>query len=134
MPLTVDSDLDSDRPGTTTPFIKSTLILLGLPMSKLREMLSPVEYETVKIICTPIPFPVLFNLPDHVKEQMSRTEVKAIEGVRILRFYTAPINPDTIEFKGHVWMVKARHHETQIRGSSKADRLPTVLTEYLGLV
>ena len=101
-------------------------------MSKLREMLSPVEYQTVKIMCTPIPVPVLFELPDHVKNVMARTEVKSIEGNRILRFYFVPNQGDTIEFKGHVWEVKARHHETQLKGSSKPDRLPTILTSYLG--
>ncbi len=103
-------------------------------MSKLREMLNPVEYQTVKIMCTPIPFPVLFELPDEVKERLSRTEVKAIEGNRILRFYTAPIGGDTIEFKGHLWEVRARHHECQVKGSPKPDRLPTVLTRYLGTI
>ena len=48
-------------------------------MSKLREMLSDVEYQTVKIYCTPIPFPVFFRLPDEAKETMPRAEVKAIE-------------------------------------------------------
>ena len=103
-------------------------------MSKLREMLSPVDTQTVKIMCTPIPVPVLFDFPDDVRERLSRTEIKSIEGVKILRFYFVPISPDTIAFKGHVWRVVNRHHETQVKGSSIPDRLPTVLCEYLGRV
>ena len=103
-------------------------------MSKLREMLSPVEYETVKIMCVPIPFSVLFQLPDVVKENMPRTEVKAIEGNRILRFYTPPTGGDTIQYRGHIWLVRNLHHETQLKGSNRPDRLPTVLTTYVGPV
>ena len=101
-------------------------------MSKLREMLSDVEYQTVKIYCTPIPFPVFFRLPDESKETMPRADVKAIEGSRILRFYTPPMMGDVIEFRGHVWQVEGRSHECQVKGSPRPDRLPTVLTHYLG--
>ena len=101
-------------------------------MSKLREMLSDVEYQTVKIYCTHIPFPVFFRLPDKSKETMPRAEVKAIEGSRILRFYTPPMMGDVIEFRGHIWQVEGRSHECQVKGSPRPDRLPTVLTHYLG--
>lgn len=101
-------------------------------MSKLREMLSDVEYETVTIYCKPIPFPVRFQLPDEVKETMPRTEVKAIEGNRILRFYMPPSKDDVIQFRGHLWAVIGRFHECQVKGSPKPDRLPTVLTNYIG--
>ena len=101
-------------------------------MSKLREMLSDVQYETVTIWCKPIPFPVRFELPDEVKETMPRTEVKAIEGNRILRFYTPPVKDDVIFFRCHLWAVIGRFHECQVKGSPKPDRLPTVLTQYIG--
>jgi hypothetical protein len=101
-------------------------------MSKLREMLSDVEYETVKIWCKPIPFPVRLILPDEAKETMPLALVKSIDGNRILRFYTPPVKDDVIEFRGHLWAVIGRFHECQIKGSPKPDRLPTVLTQYLG--
>ena len=96
-------------------------------------MLSDVEYQTVKIMCTPIPFPVRFELPDEVKETMPRTEVKAIEGNRILRFYCPPVENDVIQFRSHLFAVIGRFHECQVKGSPKPDRLPTVLTRYLGI-
>jgi hypothetical protein len=101
-------------------------------MSNLREMLADFEYETVTILCKPIPFPVRFELPDEVKEIMSRTDVKAIDGNRILRFYTPPVIDDVIQFRGHLWQVKGRFHECQIKGSPRPDRLPTILTRHLG--
>ena len=101
-------------------------------MSKLRKMLADVEYETVQIWCKPIPFPVFFRLPDDTKEKMPRTEVKAIEGNRILRFYSPPMMGDVIEFRSHVWQVTGLHHQCQVKGSPNPDRLPTVLTQYLG--
>ena len=63
---------------------------------------------------------------------MPRAAVKAIEGNRILRFYTPPLAGDVIKFRGHVWKVEGRHHECQVKGSPNPDRLPTVLTKYLG--
>lgn len=103
-------------------------------MSKLREMLNPVETETVVIHCKPIPIPVLFVLPDGVKEVMSLSEVKAIDGNRILRFYFIPNQGDMITFRGYLWEVLNRHHTCQIKGSNKPDQLPVVLTKYIGPV
>jgi hypothetical protein len=101
-------------------------------MSKLREMLSDVEYETVKIWCKPIPFPVRFVLPEEVKETMPLALVKSIEGIRILRFYTPPAKGDSLEFRRNLFQVIGLHHECQVKGSSRADRLPTVMTQHIG--
>jgi hypothetical protein len=101
-------------------------------MSKLREMLADVEYETVKIWCKPIPFPVRLILPDEAKEAIPLALVKSIEGIRILRFYTPPSVGDTIEFRGHLFQVIGLHHECQVKGSRRADRLPTVMTQHIG--
>jgi hypothetical protein len=103
-------------------------------MADLRSIIAETEYEVIKIKCKPIPFPVRFVLPDEVKESMALTQVKAIDGIRTLRFYSPPDIGHTIEFRGHLWLVKSIYHECQIKGSSKADRLPTILTEYLGAV
>lgn len=101
-------------------------------MSKLRKMLADVEYETVQIWCKPIPFPVRFVLPDEVKESMPLTLFRSIDGIRTLRFYSPPDIGHTIEFRGHLWIVQGIYHECQIKGSPNPDRLPTVLTKYLG--
>ncbi len=101
-------------------------------MSKFRKMLADVEYETVQIWCKPVPFPVKFKLPDGVKETMPLAQVKAIEGIRTLRFYSPPDIRHTIEFRGHLWQVTGIYHECQIKGSPSPDRLPTILTQYLG--
>ncbi len=103
-------------------------------MSKFRKMLADVEYETVQIWCKPIPFPVRFTLPDDLKESMPLTMVRAIDGIRTLRFYSPPDIGHTIEFRSHLWQVTGIYHECQIKGSPNPDRLPTVLTKYLGAV
>jgi hypothetical protein len=102
-------------------------------MSKLREMLSDIEYEVVSIRCKPIPFQVLLGLPEDVKEVMPRVQVKAIEGYKLFRFYCPPNPQDIIRYNGHVWKVLGLDHAVQKVGSPKSDRLPTVLTMYLGV-
>ena len=101
-------------------------------MSKFRKMLADVEYETVQIWCKPIPFPVRFVLPDEAKDSMPLAVAKSIDGIRTLRFYSPPDIGHSIEFRGHLWLVKSIYHECQLKGSPKPDRLPTILTEYLG--
>jgi len=101
-------------------------------MSKFRQMLLNAPSEIISVRCQPIPFPVRLDLPDEVKETMSITKQKSICGIRVLRFYSPPNIGHTIEFKGHLWSVKGIHHELQIRGSSKPDQIPTVLTTYIG--
>ena len=103
-------------------------------MSKFREMLAETEYQTLRIKCVPIPFPVRFVLPDEVKETLPIAVAKSIDGTRTLRFYCAPDIGHSIEFRGHLWLVKSIYHECQLKGSPKPDRLPTILTEYLGTV
>lgn len=94
-------------------------------------MLAETEYQTLKIKCVPIPFPVRFVLPHEIKDSMALTQVKAISGTFTLRFYTPPTMGDLIEFRGHVWHITGLHHQCQIKGSPNPDRLPTVLTQYL---
>lgn len=101
-------------------------------MADLRSIIAETEYEVIKIKCKPTPFPVRFVLPDEVKESMPLAVAKSIDGIRTLRFYSPPGIGHTIEFRSHLWLVKSIYHECQIKGSPKPDRLPTVLTEYLG--
>ena len=97
-------------------------------------MLADTEYETIKIKCVPIPFPVRFVLPDGAKDSMPLAVAKSIDGIRTLRFYSPPDIGHTIEFRGHLWQVTGIYYECQIKGSPRPDRLPTVLTQYLGSV
>ena len=51
----------------------------------------------------------------------------------MLRFYTPPVSPDIIEFRGYLWKVSGRFHEdVKVKGSSLKDRLPIVITEFIG--
>ena len=101
-------------------------------MADLRSIIAETEYEVIKIKCNPKPHSVVFTVPDNVKETLPIATVRSIEGHRILRFYLEPAIGHSIEFKGHMWVISGVHHVLQLKGSPNPDRLPTILTEYLG--
>ena len=102
-------------------------------MNNLRELAEDSRYETVRIKAILTPFPVRFEFPDELRETTPRAILKAIEGVRVLRFFTPPVSPDTIEFKGFLFRVLGRFHEdVKVKGSPQIDRMPIVITEYIG--
>ncbi|MGL5064027.1 MAG: hypothetical protein ACRC62_28910 [Microcoleus sp.] len=69
-----------------------------------------------------------------MKETTPRSVVKAIDGVRILRFVTPPVPGDVVEFRGYIWKVSGRFHEdVKVKGSPQKDRMPIVITEYIGV-
>ena len=102
-------------------------------MDNLRELASDSRYETIKIRAILTPFPVRFEFPAELRETTPRAVLKSIEGVRVLRFYTPPVSPDIIEFRGYLWRVSGRFHEdVKVKGSPQKDRMPIVVTEFMG--
>ena len=102
-------------------------------MNNLRELASDPRYETIKIKAVLTPFPVRFEFPESLIESTPRSVVRSIEGVRVLRFYSHPVSPDIIEFRGFMWKVIGRFHEdVKVKGSSLKDRMPIVVTEFIG--
>ena len=75
--------------------------------------------------------PVEFELPELVKEALPLLTVKAIEGNKILRFYTPPQRGDLIEWQGYEWEVTGYRHQPLKKGSRGQDILPTLLTKYV---
>lgn len=103
-------------------------------MNNLRELAEDSRYETIKIRMVLTPFPCRFKFPEEMRETTPRAVLKAVEGIRILRFVTPPVSPDTIEFRGFLWRVLGRHHEdVKVKGSPLKDRMPIVITEYIGV-
>ena len=103
-------------------------------MDNLRELATDPRYEIVRIKAVLIPFPVRFDFPDELRETTPRAVLKSIAGVRVLRFYTPPVSPDIIEFRGYLWRVSGRFHEdVKVKGSPQKDRMPIVVTEYIGV-
>ena len=93
-------------------------------------MATDPRYETIRIKAVLTSFP---EFPDELRETTPRAVLKSIEGVRVLRFYTPPVNPDIIEFRGYLWKVSGRFHEdVKVKGSSLKDRMPIVITEFVG--
>ena len=102
-------------------------------MDNLRELSANPRYETIRIKAVLTPFPVRFEFPEEMRETTPRAVLKSIEGVRVLRFYTPPVSPDIIEFRGYLWKVSGRFHEdVKVKGSPQKDRMPIVVTEYFG--
>jgi hypothetical protein len=104
-------------------------------MKSLRELLTENQWETVKVKAILTPFPVRFEFPIETRETIPKSVIKSIEGVRVLRFYTPPVSPDIIEFRGYRWKVLGRFHEdVKVQGSPKKDKMPIVITELIGAV
>ena len=102
-------------------------------MDNLRELSADPRYETIRIKAVLLSFPCRFEFPDNLRETTPRAVLKSIEGVRVLRFVTPPVSPDIIEFRGFLWKVSGRFHEdVKVKGSSLKDRMPIVITEYIG--
>lgn len=99
----------------------------------MRELLLGTEQEeTIQIMAKTWFFPVKFALPEGLKESMPAAKSRAIEGTKILRFYTPPVPGDPIYWKGYLWEVIGRAHIPQMKGSPKKDICPTVLVQFAG--
>ena len=98
-----------------------------------REIASEPTYETVKVKAVLIPLGVRFELPEAIKECTTISRVRAIDGVRVLRFYCIPSAGDIIEFKDSRWRVLGLYHEVRLRGSTLIDQMPIVLTEFVSI-
>jgi hypothetical protein len=99
----------------------------------MRDLLIETETEeTLKILAKTWFFPVKFVLPEGVKETLPASKSRAIEGTKILRFYTPPVPGDPIYWKGFLWEVIGRAHMPQQKGSPKKDVCPTVLVSFAG--
>jgi hypothetical protein len=104
-------------------------------MKNLRELAEDSRYETIKIRMVLTPFPCRFEFPEEMRETTPRIVLKAVEGIRILRFVTPPVPSDTVEFRGYLWRVLGRHHEdVKVKGSPLKDKMPIVITEFVGAV
>ena len=98
-----------------------------------REMLSEPTCELVKVKAVLIPIAVRFEIPEEVKETTPLGRIRAIDGVRILRFYCIPSADDIIEFKDSQWRVLGMFHEVRPQKSRLKDKMPIVMTEFVSI-
>jgi hypothetical protein len=104
-------------------------------MNNLRELAEDSRYETIKIRMVLTPFPCCFEFPEAMRETTPRSVLKAVEGIRILRFVTPPVPGDVIQFRSFRWKVLGRFHEdVKVKGSPLKDKMPIVITEFIGAV
>ena len=102
-------------------------------MQNLRDIAEDSRYSVVKTSAKLTLFPVKIELPEDIKERLSRAVVKSVEGTRVMRFHTPPVPSDTIEFKGFLFRVLGRHHEDlKTKGSHERSKMAIVITEFIG--
>ena len=98
-----------------------------------REMLSEPTCELVKIKAVLIPIAVRFEMPEEVKETIPLGRIRAIDGVRILRFYCIPSAGDILEFKHSQWRVLGMFHKVRPQKSRLKDQMPIVMTDFISI-
>ncbi|NJN49608.1 MAG: hypothetical protein HC805_07380 [Alkalinema sp. RL_2_19] len=95
-------------------------------------LLENAQVETVLIRAKPLFFPVLFELPDHIKETVPASVTLGYQGSFVMRFYCNPLPGDVINYRGFRWQVSHLEHSPQRKGSPKQDECPIVHVEFLG--
>ena len=105
----------------------------------MRSFTSPSNFptETHSESLEPIVIPIALTVPDRVAETMPNRELNLIRGTFLIRFYPKlpPSIGDTLTRNGHRWKIVGREFpELQVKGSPKADRIPTIVVEYVGEV
>ena len=97
-------------------------------------LLENAESTTTVIRAKPLFFPVLFTLPEELREMNPASETRKIEGQFLMRFYCVPSPGDVITFGGYQWQVSHLNHSPQKKGSRHQDECPIVITEFIGTV
>ena len=74
-----------------------------------------------------------FALPEEVKEQLTATEVSAINGVFCVSYYDVPMVGDIVIHKGHRWTITERQIPvTRWHDTRSKKQIPTIKVAYLG--
>lgn len=74
-----------------------------------------------------------FALPEEVKEQLTATEVSAINGLFCVSYYDVPMVGDVVIHKGHRWEVTERQITvTRWHDTRSKKQIPTLRVQYLG--
>lgn len=97
-----------------------------LMQSELDQMLSEREY---------VSWSIDFTLPDDVRENMAAEDIRSVDGIFCMDFYSDPHVGDTIEYRGFKWRILER--EFLVNRHIKSDEpraVPKLLVEYVGKV
>ena len=88
---------------------------------------------TITVHKTTAAYMVDFALPDSAKEQLTATEVSAINGVFCVSYYDTPQLGDVVIHKGHKWQVIERQIPvTRWHDTRSKKQIPTLKVSYLG--
>lgn len=78
-------------------------------------------------------FSIDFTLPDEVRENMAADDVRLVDGIFCMSFYSDPHVGDFIEYRGFLWRITGRHF--LINRYTKRDEpraIPSLLVEFIG--
>ena len=103
-------------------------------MTKRRLLLESNSDETVIILKDALFYPVIFRLPESVRESMPAAQSLYISKRHVMRFFNVPSKGDLINFGGQAWLVVGLVHTPRVKGSPAPDHVPEVLTEYFGVL
>lgn len=80
-----------------------------------------------------VQFSIDFTLPDGVRENMAADDVRLIDGVFCMSFYSDPHVGDTVEYRGFLWRITGRHfliNRYTRKGEPRS--IPKLLVEFVG--
>lgn len=102
-------------------------------MSRRDLLLDETPQEKIFVSAKTLFYPVILKLPESVKETMPAKQSRAIERRPVMRFFNTPAKGDIIEFNGYAWGVLGLYHRPLVKGSPGQDKVPEVITEYIGV-
>ncbi|MEP1079338.1 hypothetical protein NDI52_28425 [Leptolyngbya sp. PL-A3] len=95
------------------------------------------QFDSTDIVINknPVSGSVDFTLPDDVRENMAAEDIRVVDGIFCMTFYSDPHVSDVIKYRGFKWRIVEREflvNRHSKRGEPRA--VPTLLVEYVGKV
>lgn len=82
---------------------------------------------------TTVGYLVDFSLPEEIKEKIPMDEVRLINGIFLMRFYSDPLPGDKIIYRGFQWRVIERiFYPTRYNNRREDRKVPLLKVEFLG--
>ncbi|MBD2156025.1 hypothetical protein [Leptolyngbya sp. FACHB-16] len=98
-------------------------------------LLGKFDLNELSINKKPVAWSIDFTLPDEVRENMAAEDIRRVDGIFCMTFYSDPHVGDVIEYRGFLWQITGRHflvNRYSKRGEPRA--VPRLLVDYVGKV
>lgn len=95
------------------------------------------QFDSTNLVINrrPVSWTIDFTLPDDVRENMAAEDIRLVDGIFCMTFYSDPHVGDIIEYRGFMWRITGRHflvNRHSKRGEPRA--VPKLLVDYVGEV